>query len=150
MTQRWHIELSGKKNGYAELVGEDKRKLKELCFVLDKFSISDSAYQEMTQQCVQLPRKHAIDQLRSELLQDINIERVPGNIQGAYVSLLDEIKRHIKQNDSQVTDTIKVKIAGDGSRVSRVSNFIVLSMSFLNENATLSTTNLKNAGYTQM
>ena len=68
---------------------------------------------------------------------------MPGNIQGAYFSIVDEIKRYIKTNDTQVAETIKVKIAGDGSRVSRVSNFIVLSMPFLNENVSLSTSKLK-------
>jgi hypothetical protein len=48
---------------------------------------------------------------------------------GAYVSLESEIIRYIKYHVNPETDKIKINISGDGSKVSRISNFVVLSFS---------------------
>ena len=67
--------------------------------------------------------------------EDINslyhFERIPGNIPGAYVSLESEIIRYMKYHVNPETDKIKIKISGDGSKVSRISNFVVLSFSVI-------------------
>jgi hypothetical protein len=74
--------------------------------------------------------------------EDINslyhFERIPGNIPGAYVSLESEIIRYIKYHVNPETDKIKIKISGDGSKVSRISNFVVLSFSVITDDLTLS------------
>ena len=74
--------------------------------------------------------------------EDINslyhFERIPGNIPGAYVSLESEIIRYIKYHVNPETDKIKIKISGDGSKVSRNSNFVVLSFSVITDDLTLS------------
>jgi hypothetical protein len=49
------------------------------------------------------------------------IERIPGNIPGAYVSLESEIIRYIKYHVNPETDKIKIEISGDRSKVSRIS-----------------------------
>ena len=67
-----------------------------------------------------------------------NFERIPGNIPGAYVSLESEIIRYIKYHVNPETDKIKIKISEDGSKVSRISNFVVLSFSVIAEDFTLS------------
>ena len=73
--------------------------------------------------------------------EDINslyhFERIPGNIPGAYVSLESELIRYIKQHVNPETDKIKIKIQGDGSKVSRISNFVVLSFSVITDDLTL-------------
>jgi hypothetical protein len=43
------------------------------------------------------------------------------------VSLESEIIRYMKYHVNPETDKIKIKISGDGSKVSRISNFVVLS-----------------------
>ena len=73
--------------------------------------------------------------------EDINslyhFERIPGYIPGAYVSLESEIIRYIKYHVNPETDKIQIKISGDGSKVSRISNF-VLSFSVITDDLTLS------------
>ena len=63
--------------------------------------------------------------------EDINslyhFERIPGNIPGAYVSLVSEVIRYIKYHVNSETDKLRIKISVDGSNVSRISNFVVLS-----------------------
>ena len=74
--------------------------------------------------------------------EDINslyhFERIPGNIPGAYVSLKSEIIRYIKYHVNPETDKIKITISEDGSKVSRISNFVVLSFSVITDDLTLS------------
>ena len=74
--------------------------------------------------------------------EDINslyhFERIPGNIPGANVSLESEIIRYIKYHVNPETDKIKIKISGNGSKVSRISNFVVLSFSVITDDLTLS------------
>ena len=55
-----------------------------------------------------------------------HFERISGNIPGAYVSLESELIRYT------------IKISGDGSKVSRISNFVVLSFSVITDDLTLS------------
>jgi hypothetical protein len=73
---------------------------------------------------------------------DINslyhFERIPRNIPGAYVSLESEIIRYIKYHVNPETDKRKIKISGDRSKVSRISNFVVLSFSVITDDLTLS------------
>jgi hypothetical protein len=59
-----------------------------------------------------------------------HFERIPGNIPGAYVSLESEIIRYIKYHVYPETDKIKIKISGDGSKVSRISNFASVLSNF--------------------
>jgi hypothetical protein len=72
--------------------------------------------------------------------EDINslyqFERIPGNIPGAYVSLEIELIRYIKYHLNPETDKIKIKISGDGSKVSRISNFVLLSLSVITDDLT--------------
>jgi septum formation topological specificity factor MinE len=55
---------------------------------------------------------------------------------GTYVSLKSEIIRYIKNHVNPETDKIKIKISEDGSKVSRISNFVVLSFSVITDDLT--------------
>ena len=65
-----------------------------------------------------------------------HFERIPGNIPGAYVSLESELIRYTKYHVNPETDNIKIKISGDGSKVSRISHFVVLSFSVITDDLT--------------
>ena len=68
------------------------------------------------------------------------LKRIPGNIPGTYVSLESEL---IKYHVNPETDKIKIKISGDRSKVSRISNFVVLSFSVITDDLTLSSKDQK-------
>jgi hypothetical protein len=76
--------------------------------------------------------------------EDINslyhFERILRNIPGAYVSLESELIQCSKHHVNPETNKIKIKISADGSKVSRISNFIVLSFSVITDDLTLSST----------
>ena len=71
--------------------------------------------------------------------EDINslyhFEIISGNIPGTYVSLESEL---IKYHVNPETDKIKIKISVDGSKVSRISNLVLLSFSVITDDLTLS------------
>ena len=49
-----------------------------------------------------------------------------------------KIIRYIKYHVNPEKDKIQIKISGDGSKVSRISNFVVLSFSVITDDLTLS------------
>ena len=69
--------------------------------------------------------------------EDINslyhFERIPGNIPAAYVSLESELIRYIKYHVNPERDKKKNVCSRDGSKVSRISNFVVLSFSVITD-----------------
>ena len=66
------------------------------------------------------------------------LKRIPGNIPGTYVSLESERIRYIRYHVNHETDKINITISGDESKVSRISNFVVLSFSVITDDLTLS------------
>ena len=55
-------------------------------------------------------------------------------------SLESKLIRYIKYHVNPGTDKIKIKISGHGSKVSRISNVVVLSSSVITDDLTLSST----------
>ena len=114
----------------------DKENLEQLLFLLDKFCVSDDLYHELTIQYNDLPRSYLIKQKRSDLNKLFHIERTPGNYPGAQISFKDTLQEHIrgylKSNPNHpLEEPIKVKISGDGAKMSRTTNFMILSFSLL-------------------
>lgn len=120
-------------SNYTDVDHEDKRKLREVIYLLDKFCVSDAAYHELSVVCDELPRSYLIVQERANLDNLFHIERCPGNVPGVYVSLNSEIATYIRTNKAENTNSLKIKVSGDGTKVSRISNFVTLSMSFPDE-----------------
>ena len=72
-----------------------------------------------------LLRKYLIVEERSKLNRIFHIERTPGEKPGAHISSKKEISNFVKANDLQPSETpIKIKLAGDGTKVSRLSSFV--------------------------
>lgn len=128
---------------YSDIDVEEKRKLRELVYILDTFCISDAAYHELAAAYPELPRKSHIVQERNAIDTKFNIERCPGNVPGVYVSISSEISSYVRYNDLPNDKPLRIKIAGDGTRVSRISSFVTISMSFLEADKSLTNDKLK-------
>ena len=105
-----------------------KKKVEQILFLLDKFCVGDSFYHEMSMITDHLPRSYLVKQCHEQLNKMCHIEALDGNFEGGKVSLVETVfKEHIsdylKQNPD--FDTIKIKINGDGARMTRNSNFIL-------------------------
>lgn len=115
---------------------QDDENLEQLLFLLDKFCVSDELYHELTILYNDLPRSYLIKQKRSDLNKLCHIEKAPGIYPGAQISFLDTLKEHIadflKSNPNYpMEEPMKVKISGDGAKMSRTTNFMLLSFSLL-------------------
>ena len=131
------ISLDGsetpKRTGYENLLSPEKNKVRKILHVCDSSFISDAAYHELAMQTNDLPSKTRVVSCRQEINSQYDIIRTPGMLPGSFLSLKDQLVKYIKQRDfsREELHTIKVKISGDGAKVSRVSNFIVMSFSIV-------------------
>lgn len=116
----------------------DKQKMKKLLYIMDRFCISDATYHELAMFSDEMPRQYLICQYRNELNKTFHIERTPGNIPGAYMSLQKDLSNFLEKLTMPVANKIQIKISGDGSKVSRISNFVVLSYSLVTPASTVS------------
>ena len=96
---------------------EERRKIKDLLFILEKINVSERADRELTVFCDGLPRKYLVSHCGKDNNSLFNFDRIPGNIPGAYVSLESEIIRYIKYHVNPETDKIKIKISGTGQKL---------------------------------
>lgn len=130
------IDLEHKETPVAGSEKEDDDKVEQVLYLLDTFCASDELYHELTIMCDELPKSYLIKQKRNQLNDICTIERVPGHYPGAQISFTETLKTHIKdlqKNDPSfgVNEPVKVKISGDGTKMSRSTNFMFLSFSLM-------------------
>lgn len=91
----------GKKSAYQFLSDEDKDKVKNVVYIMDKFCVSDVAYHEfsMTNQ-EGLPRSYLIKQCRQDLNKMYSISRTPGEWPGAQLSFKNELDHQLSKQVS--------------------------------------------------
>lgn len=119
---------------YDSLSVEEKKQVEEILFLLDKFCVGDSFFHELTMVTDGLPKSYLIQQCRANLNKLCHIDSLPGTAPGAKVSAVKElIKEHVQEylNKNPTTKSIQIKINGDGARMTRNSNFVLLSFSIL-------------------
>ncbi|CAB4007697.1 Hypothetical predicted protein [Paramuricea clavata] len=131
------------RKSYKDLPTEEQQKIQETLHIMDKFCISDASYHELS--CCpggdELPRSYLIKQCKEGLNKLIYIERTPGEANGAALNFQDELRVVIEgmiQADETLKDAhFKVKISGDGAKMTRLTNFIIISFSILNAEDTV-------------
>ena len=133
---QYTIELDKEDSSIPNTDKEEDNKLEQVLYLLDKFCASDELYHELTMICDDLPKSYLITQKRNQLNNICSIEPVPGQYPGAQISFTETLKSHVRellQTDPShdMTKTIKVKISGDGAKMSRSTNFMILSFCLL-------------------
>ena len=83
-----------------------------------------------------MPRSYLIKQLRSDLNKVTHIESVPGIYPGAQCNFEELLTQHAKDYltanpEHNPNDAIKIKVSMDGARMSRTTNFLILSFCLL-------------------
>jgi hypothetical protein len=123
---------------YSSLDENEKKQIEEILFLLDKFCVGDSFYHELSMLHQGLPRSYLIKQCRDDLNAMCHIDRLPGSSQGAKVhSIREVIVEHVKEylakleNFDSSKDKIQIKVSGDGAKMTRNSNFVLISFSML-------------------
>lgn len=122
---------------YENLDEEEKEKVKMILYIMDRFSISLDGYHELTQTQPELPRTHIIESCAKTLDSKWKVTRTPGVAQGTELPLKllleEEIRKHLKNKEGGQVETIKIKISGDGTRMSHSSNLFVCSFALVED-----------------
>lgn len=111
---------------YKSLSVDDKNKIEQVLFLLDKFCVGDKVYHD----CQSL-----VKQKRNEMNKLYHIESLPGMHPGAMINFTSTLQDHIRDLLSQKPElkqeTIKIKLSGDGAWMSRTTNFMIMSFTLL-------------------
>ena len=118
---------------------EEDEKLEQVLYLLDKFCASDDLTMicdDLTMICDDLPKSYLIKQKRNQLKNINSIEPVPGQYPGAQVSFSEPLKNHVRDffrsdPSNNLTEPVKFKTSGDGAKMSRSTNFMILSFCLL-------------------
>jgi hypothetical protein len=111
-----------------------KKKIEKNMFILDTFCVY--MYHELSMICDGLPKSYLVKQRREQLNDIGQITPTPGNTEGAPVSFLEILTERVKDmsaspNTDWASQPIRVKLSGDGVKMTRNSSFILLSFSLL-------------------
>lgn len=127
------------RGSYDKLSQDEKDKVEQVLFLMDKFCVGDEVYHELSMITEGLPKSYLVKQSRTNLNNTYHIERTTGQYPGASISFTSTLREHIKQlleHSPELKDnTIQVKLSGDGARMSRTTNFVMMSFTLpqLNE-----------------
>ncbi|XP_066913541.1 uncharacterized protein [Clytia hemisphaerica] len=102
---------------------------KAISYVLDRHTVSLKAYHELTQLAGELPRTHRVEKRLREIGDTFEIQRTEGKIIGAQCSLKDELERDARIRCAE--KSVMLKVSGDGTKLTRKSNLVVLSYSVI-------------------
>ncbi len=118
---------------YDDLSATDQERIQQLVLILDKFGVGETAYHELRMiGDDELPTSTLIAQCRKDLNKLTEIKRLGGDKPGAYVSFSTEIGKLIKENPDNVSP--RIKFCGDGTKVSRIKNYVVFSYNNIDGN----------------
>lgn len=112
-----------------------KKKIKGLLFILDKFGVSDEAYHELTLHNDNMVKSYIIKQCRNEIHTVISVilQEAPRDL----LSFKEELDRILSgitaKSDGQVLVSLKLKLATDGGRMSRLTNVLGFSLALIGE-----------------
>ena len=115
----------------------DMSRIETILYLLDKFCVSDEFYHELSMIENGIPRSYLIKQCRNNLDKLCHVKSTPGTYEGAQISfeslLSQQISAFMKENTDFdfANETLKIKISGDGAKMTKKSNYILLSCALL-------------------
>lgn len=126
--------------GFDGLSSEEKKRVEELLFLLDKFYVGDGFYHELSMVVDSLPKSYLIKQRRDQLNKLCVISQTPGKTDGCQLNFEDSLKEHLECFISEnpkfdlENNSVRIKLSGDGAQMTRNTNFIIMSFAFLDGN----------------
>ncbi|XP_028408194.1 uncharacterized protein LOC114530773 [Dendronephthya gigantea] len=126
-----------KNNQYDQLSIDGKCKVEAILFLMDKFAVGDAFIHELSMVVEGMPRSYLIKQCRNKLNSICAVKPTPGAAPGAQISFKDSLvdKLRLMVEDGKLTagEKVKVKISGDGARMTRLTNYVILSYCVLDD-----------------
>lgn len=139
-TSSMSTDGSENKDDYDAIANDDQEKLDQILFLLDKFCVGDAFYHELTMTTNNLPKSYLIKQRWDQLNDICHISPTPGNAEGAEVPFKELLQSRLEDFFVSNPDfdfekeNVKIKISGDGARMTRNTSFIILSFALLQGN----------------
>ena len=120
---------------YEDLPQEEKDKIEQVLFLMDKCCMGGEVYHELSMVIDGLPKSYLTKQARINLKKTYHIERAPGIYPGAALNFTSTLQDHVKELLNKAPELkeqkIQVKLSGDGARMSRTTNFMMMSFTLL-------------------
>ena len=135
---------------FSELPVSEKAKIYRLLQILDRFYISDATYHEvmMTFPDLPMPKSSLVKQSRADLNNLTTLNTIDhgseadtngsssSGISGARISLEEaialEISLYLSEHPNEGSQTMRIKLAGDGASMTRHTSYQMFSFSLLN------------------
>ena len=86
-----------RKSKYEALPETQKTKIKKVLHIVDRFCVGDACYHALSTLEGGLPRSYLIKQCRGAINSCFVITRTPGDLIGAQMSFVQELRRKIKE-----------------------------------------------------
>ena len=117
---------------------EEEVKVEQTLYIKEKFNISNKAYHELSMVNKTMPRSCTVTKCARELDSHSQIKLTPGNTQGVQQSLKVRLTKRLEillERKPAIRDctNVRVKITGDGTRISRNLHTVVIAFSLLEE-----------------
>ena len=84
-------------HGYANLDEEEKNKVEQVLFLLDKFCVGDEVYHELSLITEGLPKSYVVKQSTTAINKLYHIERTPGKFSGSCLNFTSTLKDHVRE-----------------------------------------------------
>ena len=112
--------------------------MEQVLFLLDKFCGGDEAYHELSMTTEGLPKSYLVKQSRTAMNKLYHIKRTPEKYSGSCLNFTSTLKDHVKEllmKEPELKEgKIQVKLSGVGARMSRTTNFMMMSFTLLQLN----------------
>lgn len=133
-----NIGSTKKKTEAKALTESEKTKGEQTLFLMDKFGVGDSFIHELSMANQgSLPRSYLVNQIRNALNKLCHVVRTPGEAEGAQISFYGALQEKLEDlltsnpNFDYANENVKIKLSGDGARMTRNTSFIISSFAFL-------------------
>ena len=129
-----NVECSGTDN----VMGNVTSSIEKILYVKERFNVSDVAYHELAQLNLALPRQSELAKVSKNLNAEYQIMPTPGQTVGVQQSIVERLSirlRYIQKNSPSFArkKSIRIKITGDGTVISRSMHLVVIAFSLLHE-----------------
>ena len=104
-----------------------------MLWIKDSNGITDNAYCELSALCSNMPRLWTLKTRIEEINKLWNLKDLPNGVIGVQHCIKDILYEHAKLLDSIDNNVLKVKISGDGTQVGQRGNFVLITITILNE-----------------
>ena len=102
-------------------------------YVKDQFSLSDSAWREISQLSPALPSLCKLKELTGELNSHFTIQPSPNGHTGVQQSFKSSLLYRVQQLKLEPSETIRVKLTGDGTYIAKHIHVVNMAFTILNE-----------------